>query len=62
MDNKKTSAPVSRPKALDEMTQEEFDEKMARGLAQAKAGEGMPADEFFDMLQQELSEQISDES
>ena len=59
MDNKKAFDPVNRPKALDEMTQEEFDEKMARGLAQAVAGEGMPADDFFDVLKKELSEQKS---
>lgn len=48
------SIPISRPVALDEMTGEEFDAKMARGVAQAKAGEGIPADEFFDSLKQEI--------
>lgn len=48
------SIPTSRPVSLDEMTREEFDAKMARGIAQAKAGEGMPADEFFDSLKQEI--------
>lgn len=48
------SIPSSRPAALDEMTREEFDAKMARGIAQAKAGEGMPANEFFDSLKQEI--------
>ena len=48
------SVPVKRPVSLDEMTREEFDAKMTRGLAQAKAGEGMPADEFFDALRQEV--------
>ena len=33
---------------------DEFDAKMARGLAQAKAGEGVPADEFFASLRQEI--------
>ena len=48
------SVPASRPLSLDEMTKEEFDAKMARGLAQAKAGEGIPADEFFASLRQEV--------
>lgn len=46
--------PASRPLSLDEMTKEEFDAKMARGLAQAQAGEGVPADEFFASLRQEI--------
>ena len=50
------SVPASRPLSLDEMTKEEFDAKMARGLAQAKAGEGAPADEFFASLRQEVLE------
>jgi DNA-damage-inducible protein J len=48
------SIPANRPTALDEMTKEELDSKLARGLAQAKAGEGMPADELFDSLKQEI--------
>ena len=48
------SVPASRPLSLDEMTKEEFDAKMACGLAQAKAGEGIPADEFFASLRQEV--------
>ena len=48
------SVPAGRPLSLDEMTKEEFDDKMARGLAQAKAGEGVPADEFFASLKQEV--------
>lgn len=48
------SIPSSAPKSLQEMTHEEFDSKMARGLAQARAGEGMPADEFFDTLELEI--------
>ena len=35
------SVPASRPLSLDEMTKEGFDAKMARGLAQARAGEGV---------------------
>ena len=48
------SIPTSRPVALDEMTREEFNAKMARGLAQAEAGEGMLADEFFDNLKKNI--------
>ena len=48
------AVPVSRPVALDEMTKAEFDAKMARGLAQAKNGEGVPADEFFKSLKEEI--------
>ncbi len=44
------SASVRRPKALGEMTEKEFNAKMAMGLAQAKAGEGILADEFFKQL------------
>lgn len=48
------SVPISRPTSLDEMTKEEFEAKMARGLEQAKRGEGIPADEFFDSLREEI--------
>ena len=48
--------PVNRPRTLEEMTKEEFDAKLARSLAQAKAGEGMPADEFFDQMEKEILE------
>ena len=48
------SLPMERPKALDEMSREEFDAKMARGVAQAKAGDGMPAYVFFDSLRHEI--------
>ena len=48
------SIPVTSPKSLDEMTTEEFNAKMARSLAQAEAGEGIPADEFFDSLKNEV--------
>lgn len=40
--------------AREDMTPEEFDAKMARGLAQAKSGEGVPADKFFSTLRQEI--------
>ena len=46
--------PTRRPVSLEDMTKEEFDAKIARGLAQAKAGEGVPADEFFDSLKEEI--------
>lgn len=48
------SIPYSAPKALDEMSKEEFDAKLSRGLEQAKAGEGVQADEFFDSLKEEI--------
>lgn len=48
------AVPADRPLPLDEMSGEEFDEKMARGLAQAKAGEGVPADDFFSALKEEV--------
>ena len=37
------------------MTKEEFDAKLARGLAQAKAGDGIPTNQFFDTLKEELN-------
>ena len=46
--------PANRPRSLDEMTQEEFDAKMARGIEQAKSGVGIPSDDFFDSLRQEI--------
>jgi len=46
--------PAGRPLSLDEMTKEEFDAKMARGISQAKSGEGVSSDEFFDSLKQEI--------
>lgn len=48
------SIPVAAPKPLGEMTREDFDAKMARSLAQAEAGEGVSADEFFYSLKQEV--------
>jgi len=50
------SVPETRPASLDEMTKEEFDAKIARGIAQAKNGEGMPADEFFSSLREKILE------
>ncbi|MBR3276568.1 MAG: type II toxin-antitoxin system RelB/DinJ family antitoxin [Eubacterium sp.] len=46
--------PSAFPKALEEMTQQEFNAKMARALAQAEAGGGAPADEFFTSLKKEV--------
>ncbi len=48
------SIPVSRPKALEDMSREELDAKLARGLAQARAGEGIEAGAFFTALREEL--------
>jgi len=48
------SIPASRLYSLEEMTREEFDAKMARGIAEANAGEGIPADEFFTSLREEI--------
>ncbi len=43
-------APISR----ESMTDEEFSEKIKRGLSQAKAGEGIPSEEFFSSLREEI--------
>ncbi len=48
------SLPTPAPKALEDMTKEEFDEKLSRGLAQARSGEKMRAESFFDALEQEI--------
>ena len=48
------SIPQTTLKSLDEMTKEEFDAKLARGLAQAKNGDGVEVNEFFDSLKEEL--------
>lgn len=48
------SVPASRPLSLDEMTKEDFDAKMSRGIEQAKNGEGVSADEFFASLREEI--------
>ena len=42
------------PKALDEMSKEEFDHRLAVGYAQARAGDGRMADDVFNDLIQEL--------
>ncbi len=48
------SIPISEPKPLSEITKEEFNDKMARGIAQAESGEGIPSDKFFANLRQEV--------
>lgn len=47
--------PARHPKALEDMSKEEFDLRMARGLAQAKAGDGAPVEEVMKRLLGELS-------
>lgn len=42
------------PKSRDAMTDEEFNEMMSIGLAEAKAGKGLPVDEAFAAIRQEL--------
>ena len=41
------------PKAREEMTDEEFDAVMERGMVQASSEEGQDADTFFDELERE---------
>jgi hypothetical protein len=43
-----------RPKALEEMSKEEFDEKLMKSYKQALAGEGRHFDEVFDELEKGL--------
>lgn len=43
------SAP-NAPAAREEMSTETFDAMMSEGLAQAKAGQGFPLDEVFNLL------------
>jgi DNA-damage-inducible protein J len=49
------SIPSGRPHARDEMTDEEFDRRMAMGLAQAKADQSAPVPEVFDRLIGEIA-------
>ena len=51
----KPSLAARRPRALDEMTKEEFDQRMSAGLAQAKAGISRPAAEALSALIEEFS-------
>ena len=48
------SLPANGSLSLGEMTKEDFDAKMSRGIEQAKNGEGVPADEFFASLREEI--------
>lgn len=45
---------VERPKARDEMSDEEFNQMMAIGWEQIKNGKSTPVDEFFDEIEREL--------
>ena len=44
----------TRPKALDEYTKEELDEKFMRGYKEALAGQGEPFEAVFDELERGL--------
>lgn len=48
--------PTGRPIARDEMSDTEFDARMAAGLAQAKADQSSPVDETFSRLIGEINE------
>ena len=48
------SLPSAEPKALEEMKKEEMDMKLSRALLQSHRGEGLPADDFFNSLREEL--------
>lgn len=49
------TAPEKKLVSLGDMNREEFDSRMAAGLADAKAGKGLPVDEAFDKLEEELN-------
>ena len=49
------SIPSGRPHARDEMTDDEFERRMAMGLAQAKADQAAPLPEVFDRLIGEIA-------
>ena len=49
------SIPSGRPHARDEMTDDEFERRMAMGLAQAKADQSAPVPEVFDRLIGEIA-------
>lgn len=49
------SIPWTAPKSLSEMSREELDAKLARGIEEVAAGEGMPANDFFELLEQEIA-------
>lgn len=46
--------PSRRPISRDEMTDEEFDARMATGLAEAMAGESEPVDKVFAEIRKEI--------
>jgi len=48
------SIPTVGLRFQDELTKEELDTKLAKALAQAETGEGIPSDEFFSKLRQEV--------
>ena len=48
-------------KALDSMTEKEFDDIMSRGLEEAKKGESIPAGEAFKMLLRDESLEMTGE-
>ncbi len=58
------SLSVSRPKARDEMSDEEFEKLMEERIASAKSGNRSDADEFFSRLEKEIKDarQISGHS
>ena len=51
------SVPVNEPKARDELTKEEFDQRMAVGLEQAKQGITSSADKVYSKLIEELGDE-----
>ena len=50
------SVPMNELKARDEMTKEEFDQRMSVGLAQAKEGMTAPAGKVYERLMGELGD------
>ena len=54
MDTIKRRAHVPRPKARDEMTDEEFDAMIERSMDEIKRGKGIPLDRAFDEIMEEL--------
>ena len=47
-------AHVPRPKARDEMTDEEFDAMLARSMDEIRQGKGIPLNQAFDEIMEEL--------
>ena len=54
LDKIEGASAVKRPKARDEMTDEEFDAMIERGFEDIRQGRGMPVDEAFAMIRKEL--------